>query len=104
MTTIASTIIGRTIVQNSPTVAVSVPKNAPPGLYAVTLWVVDWFSREPANVPVYFEYMKERCTAGNAPVLPMDSTPFTLKVTPGTQIWVTSETNCMLSYAVEKVA
>jgi len=98
-----TTVIGRVLVKNSATKALQIPRDAPYGLYEVGLWVSEWFAREPKHEPVYIAYKKERCTPGQATILPMDSTEKKLKLLPGTSIWVCAESNVMLNYSIDKV-
>lgn len=104
MTIIANSIIGRAIVKPSATMALAIPENAPPGLYEVKVWISEWFARAPQSTPVYFEFTKARCAPDNAPMLPMGSIIHTLRMLPGTALWVCSETDVILNYTVDKVA
>lgn len=98
-----TTVIGRVLVKPSAVKALTIPKEAPYGLYEVGLWVSEWFARAPKREPVYIAYQKERCTPGQATILPMDSSEKKLKVLPGTSIWVCAESDVVLNYSVDKV-
>lgn len=94
-----TTVNGRVQVTASPQRALIVPQGV--GTIIVRLWVTNWYNRAAQNIPVYFSYRKETCRAGEATVLPMDSTVFSLQLDPGTELWVVGEDNCLLNYAVD---